>query len=140
VWRSPGWTTTQRSNKFAYHLVLDAKEHAPGGPAWLLEQDGVALTDWRGEPQYLDRTKRLPAGDSTPAVCAAWQKSLGDAGWAGGLAQAFLDEPRQPCFILFEPGMDLLPLIAEALRLVPPNQRWDVTALHEIPSPFVAKG
>ncbi len=118
---------TQRTNKLAYHIVLDARERARGGPAWMLQQEGVMLTQWQGEPQYLDRKKQVPDGDSSPAVCDTWRELTDDAGWAGVLAQAFLNDPRQASFIIFEPGTDVLALIAEALRLLPPEMRWDVT-------------
>ena len=46
---------------------------------------------------------------------------------AGVLAQAFLDAPDRPSFLIFQPGMDLLPLLAEAQALLPPEKYWDVT-------------
>ncbi len=121
-----GLDHTQRSNKLAHHLVLQRTEQASGGPAWMLQQPDATVTQWSGEPHYLEGERRLPAGDSQPAPCTAWQEAVGDAGWAGVLAQAFLDDPREPSFLIFEPGVDMLRLVAEALRLVPPALRWDV--------------
>lgn len=118
---------TQRSNKIASHLLVDPAERAVGGPAWMLQQEGLMATTWEGEPRYLEMRRDLPQGDPEPETCQAWGNALGDAGWAGVLAQAFLDEPRQPAFLIFEPGMDMLAIVAEALRLVPREQRWDVT-------------
>jgi len=118
---------TGRPNKLAYHLVLDSRERAAGGPAWVMRQPGIMLEEWDGEPRFLERPRQIPMSDSTPALCEAWKNLMGDAGWAGVLAQAFLDNPRRPSFLIFEPGMPMLELIAEALRLLAPEQRWDVT-------------
>src|SRR5262249_23723038 len=49
----------------------------------------------------------------------------GDAGWGGALAGMTM--PSRPAYLIFRPGFDPLPLIAEALALVPPAQRWGVT-------------
>ena len=118
---------TQRSNKFAYHLVLDSTERIAAGPAWLLEQEGVMLKEWEGRPRYLEKRKKIDPADAPPVPCERWKKFTGDAGYAGVLAQSFLDNSRQPAFIIFEPGIDPLPLIGEALRLLRPEQRWNVT-------------
>ncbi len=42
------------------------------------------------------------------------------------LAEAFLTDPKRPAFVIFRPGMDLLPLFAEAIALLPPSRRWEV--------------
>ena len=118
---------TKRPNKFAHHLVLDVRERSAGGPAWVMRQPGVFLEQWEGDPQFLDQPRRIPAGDSSLAPCQAWQAQLGDAGWAGVLAQAFLEDPDRPAFIIFKPGVSVLALIDEALRLLPVDRRWDVT-------------
>src|SRR5262245_31377897 len=44
---------TERTNKFAHHVVLDAHELPPGGPAWVLGQSGFMETRWDGEVKYL---------------------------------------------------------------------------------------
>ena len=116
-----------RANKFAHHLVVDSDERAMGGPAWTLLRAGVTLQEWVGEPRFLDRPRELPKGDSTPAPCDFWARHAGDAGWAGVLAQSFMDEPRQPAFLVFEPGAPMLELVAEALRLLHASRRWNVS-------------
>ncbi len=118
---------TKRSNKIAYHLVVDPKERAAGGPAWVLQQKGLMVEEWIGEPKYLDRTRQIPSGDTGAAPCEVWKSHTGDAGWAGVLAQSFLNDPKQPSFIIFEPGVDMLQIVAEALRILPVEQRWNVT-------------
>ena len=59
-------------------------------------------------------------------MARAWQALTGDAGWAGVLAESFLADPRRPVFLVFRPGMELLPLFVEAMALLPPSRRWDV--------------
>ena len=51
----------------------------------------------------------------------------GDAGWAGTLAEAFLLDATKPAYIIYPPGVDLLPLINEAIALLPESVRWRVT-------------
>ena len=52
---------------------------------------------------------------------------MGDAGFAGDLAQAWLDNPDLPAFLRFQPDKSegLLQLIAEAQVLLPPSQQWE---------------
>jgi hypothetical protein len=38
-----------------------------------------------------------------------------------------LQDPGRPVYVLFDPGFDPLPLLAEALALLPADRRWDVT-------------
>src|SRR4051812_41965316 len=120
---------TQRTNAFAHHLVLERTEieAAAGGPAWMLDQPGVMARDWDGRVGEITRAL-LPQGVGAEArVCRAWESVTGDAGWAGHLADVFVKTPTRPVCILFSPGQELLPLIAEALALLPPAARWNVT-------------
>jgi hypothetical protein len=82
---------------------------------------------WDGEVKILPAGRAPAEGDSPPRICSTWQTLTGDAGWAGVLAETFLSDPAQAAFLVFEPGTDTLPLIAEAITLLPPEQRWDVT-------------
>ncbi len=115
-----------RSNKYAHHVVLEPNERPEGGPAWLVGHPGFLQEAWDGEPRLLPAGQTPPRGDRPPGVAGAW-KALGvDAGWAGVLAESFLADPRRPVFLIFRPGMDLLPLFVEAIALLPPPRRWDV--------------
>jgi len=118
---------SQRSNKFAHHLVLEPSEQPPAGPAWLMMQPEVMLTSWEEEPRYLPDSRALPTGDQPPGHCKKWEALVGDAGWAGALAETFRDDPTKPAYLIFSPGTNLLPLFAEALALLPPSLRWQVT-------------
>jgi hypothetical protein len=117
---------TSRSNKYAHHVVLDPSERPAGGPAWLLSQPGFMEPSWRGEPRFLTAGRIPPQGEQPGGIANAWQALTGDAGWAGVLAESFLADPHRPAFLIFEPGMEVLPLFAEALALLPPECRWDV--------------
>ncbi|HEY2251074.1 MAG TPA: hypothetical protein VGH74_08440, partial [Planctomycetaceae bacterium] len=122
-----GLDYSQRGNKLAHHVALEAAEQTSGGPAFLLAQPGAMETEWDGQPRLLPAGRQLRAGSQPPAVCAAWQALTGDAGWAGVLAESFLTNPNRQIYIVFKPGMDLLPLMTEAIALLPAESRWDVT-------------
>ena len=121
---------TQRTNAFAHHLVLERSEieAAPGGPAWMLQQAGVMARQWDGRVGALPPA-RVPTGDdyAPSRICKAWAAATGDAGWGGHLADLFAKAPTRPVCLLFAPGQNVLPLIAEALALLPPAARWNVT-------------
>lgn len=116
-----------RINKIAHHLLLAPADFPPGGPAWLMLQPGVMRPDWDGRVGWLPPDRPLPRGDSSPRRCSAWERACGDPGWAGVLVESFLNDPAQPAYLEFPPGRDLLPLLAEAIALLPADRRWDVT-------------
>lgn len=122
-----GLDHTQRTNKFAHHVVLEATELPSAGPAWLLRQPGFLESAWDGQVRQLPAGRTAPRGDSPPAICRTWQEWTGDAGWAGVLAETFLRDPQKPAYLLYQAGQDPLPLLAEALALIPADQRWQVT-------------
>jgi hypothetical protein len=122
-----GLDYTGRTNLFAHHVVLEPAEQPAGGPAWLFQQAAFRLNGgWQGEPRYLE-PRALPRGDVVAAPCRKWQQMTGDAGWGGVLAERFEQEPSQVVYLIFEPGFDPLPLLAESLMLLPPERRWDAT-------------
>ena len=122
-----GFDYTKRNNSFAHHLVVEGDELAPAGPAWMLARPGTMEQAWDGHVGPIVRTSRLPRGDASPARCVAWEQAAGDAGWAGLLAENFSKSPGKPVCILYAPGQEILPLIDEAIRLLPVNLRWEVT-------------
>ncbi len=115
-----------RPNKYAHHIVLDDDDRPEGGPAWLLSQPGFLQAAWQGEPRVLPAGKTVPHGDRPASIAATWQALAGDAGWAGVLAESFLTDPRRPAFLIFRPGMEILPLFVEAIALLPAPRRWEV--------------
>jgi hypothetical protein len=122
-----GLDYSERANKFAHHVVLEPAEYPPAGPAWLLQQPGFMETQWDGQVRMFRVGRTPPSGNVAPAVCRAWQDLTGDAGWAGVLAESLQHDPNRLVYLVFEPGMQPLPVIAEALALLPPVERWDVT-------------
>ncbi len=123
-----GLDYSQRANKLAHHVILDnPSERLSGGPANLLSMPGFMREEWEGEPKVvaLKPVTREPHGPS--GVCRHWQELTGDAGWAGVLAESFLRDPERLVILLFAPGQEILPLFVEALSLLPPEKRWDVT-------------
>jgi hypothetical protein len=118
---------TRRPNKLAYHLVLDPTLQPEAGPAWTMTQPGVMLDRWSGPPHSLKpRALTLPAS-ATDLSCPQWKAVTGDAGWAGVLSEAFLLDPAKAAYLICTPEIDLLPLLDEAARLLPPRVRWQVT-------------
>ncbi len=122
-----GLDYSQRTNKISHHLVLEPADRVDAGPARLLLTPGVMRTEWDGEPRVIPPGRNIQTPRVSPTVCRAWEQATGDAGWAGVLAEAFLRDPARLAYLLFEPGTDPLPLIAEALDLLPAERRWDVT-------------
>ena len=116
-----------RFNKLAHHVVLETGERCSAGPAWVMMQPGVMAAEWSGPSRVLPHDKVIPQGSSSLRTCQAWQKVAGDAGWAGMLANAFILDASRPAYVIYKPGMDLLPLIDEAIALLPEHARWRVT-------------
>lgn len=113
-----------RTNKLAHHLALEPRECGGAGPAWLTQHPGLLSSQWEGEPRILpDRS--LPQGQVTGRVCSTWASLMGDAGWAGKLAQAILD--RKSLFVIVDLDAPVLELVAEAIALLPPESRWEAT-------------
>lgn len=122
-----GLDYSQRTNKLAHHVVLDTDELITAGPAALLVTPGFMRSEWNEEPRLappkpVQKIPPLPRG-----VCQAWKELTGDGGWAGVLAESFLRDPDRPVILLYAPGQDMLPLMAEALSLIPAARRWEVT-------------
>ena len=65
----------------------------------------------------------LPPIGNTPCPC--WKKLTGDAGWGGALAATV--RTGRPAVLLFELGMNILPLFVESLALIPSSMRWKAT-------------
>lgn len=117
---------TNRDNKFAHHLLLNKAERPPAGPAWLARQ-AIFKDEWDAPPKLIDEPVVLPTGDAPAAIAEAWGRLTGDPGWAGVLAHSFEAAPAKPVYVVFAAGCDPLPLLAEAVALLPVAKRWLVT-------------
>ncbi len=124
-----GLDYSQRTNKIAHHVVLDLSEQPAAGPAWLMRQPGIFRHDWDGNCQTPRTGPTIPQDDQPARVCLQWKSLVGDAGWAGILAQSFSTVNAKPVWIIYsvEQAGQLLTLIDEAIALLPVNQRWNAT-------------
>ena len=119
-----------RTNKIAHHVLLLAQEQHPAGPAEMMRRlaEGGFHVQWQQDPMELP-AKELhapPGTDASAQVGQEWKKLTGDAGWAGALAKGFRERRNIPAYVIFSPGTDLLPLFAESLSLLEPEERWQV--------------
>lgn len=119
-----GLDFTQRSNKIAHHVVLDASELTSVGPAAISGQADFFLQRWEGEPRTMPFGRKPIPSEVIPSRCAAWEAAMGDPGWGGVLAQHAIEHPADPAFVIFPAGTDILPLFAESQQLLPPAARW----------------
>ncbi|MDD4097471.1 MAG: hypothetical protein PHC30_01750 [Lentisphaeria bacterium] len=118
---------TGRTNKLAHHVLVHARERAPGGPVWVSRQPGFFVESWAEPAHYLEMPKAIPQGDGAAGKAVAWEALTGDAGHAASLAEAYLANTSGIVLVIFAPGMDLLPLLGEAMALLPAAVRWQVT-------------
>jgi len=109
-----------RPGKFAHHLVLEPGEQAPAGPAWMMMQPGMMEEKWTEEPMMLPPRPVSVAHSELPTGSHA-------SGGATRLANAFIQEPDKAAYIVYEPDAPLLPVLNEAIGLLPPALRWQVT-------------
>ena len=115
-----GLDYSDRGNNYAHHVAIESDERPTAGPAWLATRAGVPrrVLERRAAASW-PRAARSRRATARPTACRAWAERFGDAGWAGVLAESFLDDPKRPVYVVFEPGEDVLPLFVEALALVP---------------------
>ncbi len=118
---------TGRSNKLAHHVLVGESERAMGGPAWVSLQPGFFRETWNEEPHCFEEPKFLPSGDFGDCRARCWEALTGDGGHAALLAENVNGDDGRVVVLLFEPGMDMLPLIGEAMALLPWHVRWRVT-------------
>jgi hypothetical protein len=116
-----------RANRVAHHVVLDAAERAPAGPAWI-------LASMRGLADAVPAVEERPSGPAVPQAgslsprpAAAWTAAGFDAGWAGIVARALLEAQGGPCYLVLPAETDALPLLEDVFALLPEDQRWHVT-------------
>jgi len=124
-----GLDYTKRTNKLAHHIALTTAEtaKAPGGPAWAISQNDFLVEQWDGQVQTLPESYRTLTSKPCPiAKCSTWAALGVDAGWAGVLAETAVKK-SSPMTVIFRSGVDTRALVREALALVPPDKRWDVT-------------
>jgi hypothetical protein len=112
-----------RTNFIAHHVILDDMDKAKAGPAW-------AIKNFKFRDQWSPQigrfnAQRLAIGSLDPQVCNYWKSIVGDAGWAGWLAERA--QSGKPITVLYPTGYDPLALLQEAIALLPEYQRWNIT-------------
>jgi len=112
-----------RTNFIAHHVILDDMDKAKAGPAWAIKNFKFR-DQWSPQIGRLD-TQRIAIGSLDPQVCNYWKSIVGDAGWAGWLAERA--QSGKPITVLYPNGLDPLALIQEAIALLPEYQRWNIT-------------
>lgn len=123
---------TQRSNKLASHLVLNATEIkiAAGGPASLfMHEELFKDASWQIKAEEYSKQRLIPHTEIGDIYCRTWKKITGDAGWAGFLAQTYLKTPNRNVYLIYDPKQhnQIIYLISEALNLIPEPKRWEIT-------------
>ncbi len=122
---SAGLDHTKRSNSIAHHVVLAPGELTACGPARILAEPNFMISKWDSPPLAWEKGRPVPNPPNEPRKCVLWEAITGDAGWGGTLAETAAQ--KRPVCILSRPGIDLLPLFAESLALLPEAVRWNVT-------------
>lgn len=118
---------TGRSNKLAHHIVLQSHERTENGPAWLCAQPDFLLEEWKDVPHLIEEQRTVPDSDVPLSPAERWADITGDAANAAILPEMYIANPDGIVLIQYLPGMDLLPLLVESLRLLPVSLRWKVT-------------
>ena len=130
---------TNRSNKLAHVLAIDgshfAKELSEGPASESMTLPWIRAWSSDTEPYVLPDQKQIQlptSGQSRVENCIAWNDATCDPGWAAVLAESGGDGKEIMTVIV---PRDVgrrdefwsLQLVNEALSLLPPMNRWDVT-------------
>ncbi len=76
---------SQRTNKLAHHVVVEAHEQSPAGPAWLMQSTSILRSRWDGQCATPASGPTIPMQDQAVKICTTWKSLSGDAGWGGVL-------------------------------------------------------
>jgi hypothetical protein len=133
--RDVGSDHSGRSNFLAHMLAIDPAEASrkPGGPGAVAAVKGCFRERWEGSPEPAAAAKvlvTLKGADDPPRPgdCPAWKAAGLDPGLAGDLAAAAMnDKAKARVVIVSRPDDDVLSLFVDALKLVEPSKRWNVT-------------
>lgn len=116
---------TGRSNFLAHFVSMDDSEarRKPAGPAEVMRRM-TFRTSW-DEPAREADPPTVVGGERQPGPCQAWKAAGLDPGIAGDLAEAAM--AGRELTLVSREGDDVLALFADALALVAPAKRWQVT-------------
>ncbi|MBF0379187.1 MAG: hypothetical protein HQK72_17155 [Desulfamplus sp.] len=142
---------TGRENKIAHHIIFDNDERLkfPLGPAWLVAYADVFVKQWEKSPclfppnrlnlnnleliSLIDKTsveeKEIDKIkiDRSAITLNSWSNIFGNLKPAYLLSKSAENNQEIPSFILFDQEKNIPHLLAEALSLVAPERRWDIT-------------
>jgi hypothetical protein len=121
-----GLDHTNRSNFFAHHLAITDGDLVPAGPGWLVRQPALLSSMWDYQTGELNDRTSLPNAKEKPSICQSWQAVVGDAGWAGVVADRLL-QTREPIYLVYDEKTSVMPLVGEVLALLPEAKRWTIT-------------
>ena len=122
-----GFDYSNRLRKLSHFLLLDEPDKETADPAAVVTMSGLFADSWDREPVVLDSDFSLPGDRVTAGQCRAWERFAGDGGWAGELVRAMHLPDRPPVYIYYDASISALPLLREALALIPAGQRWNAT-------------
>lgn len=117
-----GLDYSRRTNMIAHHLIVLPEEMVRTDPGALAAAPDTFVDQWNSEPVQLPDRSVSPA-PLVPGPCRQWAELTGDAGWGGILASA---GTTRPVVLVYRPGQSILPLMNEALALLPQSERWKV--------------
>ena len=129
-----GLDYTGRSNKIAHHIILNDElefKRMKHGPISLLLQDSNFYTEWNEPPRLLPIRKKLEISEEPEIFAENWQQVIGDARWAGHIADIFDNCGDQRCIYLeydhLQHGKNILYMIDEITRLLPLDKAREFT-------------
>ena len=120
--QAAGLDHTNRSNFFAHHIAVPFPVPKTTSPTAAVSS---FASKWDFRAEELAQCRPLSAAPESLRQCRSWQVVTGDAGWAGVIAQRLENSERVN--LVFSPGTALLPLVAEALALLPLDKQWTST-------------
>lgn len=137
-----GLDYTGRSNKIAHHIVLENMDELlslPLGPVSAFLDSQNFVTQWNKPAEVLPAKTRLLSPLSPASLVAKnWLRITGDAGWAGVIAERFMNYIRDKknstisnsLYLEFDISMNtdvIIALIAEVAALLPREYLSDFT-------------
>lgn len=118
-----GLDYTRRTNVIAHHMVVTPSEQERMDPGAILSLPEIFVDHWNEAPRHL-APRELDVAPLDTQICRTWHSMVGDARWGGLLAATV--ESNRPAYLVYRPGQAILPLINEALALLPTRDRWRV--------------
>ncbi|MEM9828589.1 MAG: hypothetical protein AAF958_18520, partial [Planctomycetota bacterium] len=119
---------TGRTNKLAHHRLVPTASLHDSGPATCAGQSGIWVHQWDGKVGHFNQAA-FTNQPVTSRVANRWAAVMGDAGWAGVLADWVADSDPTPIYVRhrIDQNASLLEMLAETEALLEPERRWGMT-------------